>query len=77
MPFGKGQGSGQGLGRGSGQGGGMGRGGGRGKTGGSRSGAGPGGYCICPSCKERVVHQAGVPCYSMDCPKCGTKMVRE
>ncbi len=71
MPFGKGQGSGQGAGRG------MGRAGGRGRMGGSRSGAGPGGYCICPNCKERVIHQAGVPCYSMDCPKCGTKMVRE
>jgi len=77
MPFGKGQGPGQGQGSGQGTGRGMGRGGGRGRSSGGRPGIGPGGNCICPSCKERVVHQAGVPCYSMDCPKCGTKMLRE
>jgi hypothetical protein len=75
MPFGKGQGLGQGSGQGAGRD--MGRGGGRGRMGGSRSGAGPGGYCVCPSCKERVVHQAGVPCYSVNCPKCGANLVRE
>jgi len=68
MPFGrsKDQGSGRGIG-----------GGGRGKMAGSRPGAGPGGYCVCPGCGEKVVHQAGVPCYSVNCPKCGAKMVRE
>lgn len=76
MPFGGGTGQkGQGQGRGTGRG--MGRGGGRGKMGGTRLGAGPGGYCVCPSCRERVVHQARVPCYSVNCPKCGTKMIRE
>jgi len=43
---------------------------------GNRAGAGPGGYCICPSCGERSPHQQGVPCYNLICPKCGTKMVR-
>jgi len=39
-------------------------------------GAGPGGFCVCPSCGEKVVHQAGVPCFEINCPKCGTRMVR-
>ena len=49
---------------------------GRGRMGGTRSGAGPGGYCICPSCGKKVSHQAGVPCYSLSCPQCGARMVR-
>jgi hypothetical protein len=69
----RGQGSEQGSGRG--QGGGQGR--GRGRMGGNRPSAGPGGYCICPNCGEKVVHQQGVPCYSVNCPKCGAKMMRE
>jgi predicted Fe-Mo cluster-binding NifX family protein len=83
MPFGKGQGSGQGRGQSSGQGAGrgmgrgMGRGGGKGRSGGNRLGAGPGGNCVCPSCGEKLGHQAGVPCYSVSCPKCGANMVRE
>lgn len=65
------QGSGTGRGRGLGQG----RGGGR--MGGNRPVGGPGGYCICPSCGTKVAHQAGVPCYSVNCPKCGIRMARE
>jgi len=65
----------QGMRGGSGRG--MGRGGGRGRMGGNRPGAGPGGTCVCPSCGKRVAHQQGVPCYSMNCPQCGTKMRRE
>ncbi len=49
---------------------------GKGKLGEKGSGAGPGGNCICPNCKTVVVHQAGVPCFSVSCPKCGSKMVR-
>lgn len=60
-------GGGRGMGRG------MGRGGGRG----GRFRAGPGGYCICPSCGERVPHQLGSPCFENKCPKCGTVMTRE
>ena len=85
MPFGDGTGpGGQGPrtgrgrgGRGMGGGGGQGRGMGRGRMGGNRPGAGPSGNCICPSCGEKVLHQAGVPCYSLNCPKCGIRMVRE
>ncbi|HHT78436.1 MAG TPA: DUF5320 domain-containing protein [Actinobacteria bacterium] len=66
-PAGQGPGTGRGLGRGvySGRGGGMGR------------GAGIGGYCVCPSCGEKVPHQQGVPCSQTECPKCGTVMTRE
>jgi len=53
---------------------------GRGRSGRGRMGgpfaAGPGGTCVCPSCKNKVSHQVGVPCYQMKCPKCGTPMVR-
>lgn len=54
-----------------------GRGGGRGLMGGTRQGAGLGGKCICPKCGARIIHQRGVPCYSVNCTKCGTKMARE
>ena len=50
---------------------------GRGRMGGNRPGAGPSGYCVCPSCGTKVAHRQGVPCYSIECPKCGAKMVRE
>lgn len=40
-------------------------------------GAGPAGFCICPNCGEKIKHQAGVPCYTVKCPKCGTSMMRE
>jgi len=72
MPFGKGKGP-----RGQGPGRGTGRGSGQGRMGRIRPSAGPGGYCICPDCGERIVHQVGVPCYSVNCPKCGAQMVRE
>ena len=39
--------------------------------------AGPGGYCLCPNCGEKVVHQLGTPCYEQKCPKCGTALTRE
>jgi len=54
-------------------GGGRGRGVGRG---GPQS-AGPSGFCVCPSCGEKTLHQRGVPCSSMKCPKCGKQMGRE
>lgn len=52
--------------------------GGRGRMGGPFA-AGPGGACVCtnPECKSEVSHQAGVPCYQMKCPKCGSPMVRK
>jgi len=50
---------------------------GAGRMGGNRAGAGPGGKCICPSCKTEVDHQVGMPCYSVKCPKCGAQMTRK
>jgi len=47
------------------------------RMGGTRPGAGPGGNCVCPSCGEKVPHKQGAPCYSVNCPKCGSKMARE
>ncbi len=50
---------------------------GRGRGGGNKPDSGPGGYCVCPKCGERIPHRAGRPCYEISCPKCGTKMVKE
>jgi len=47
-----------------------------GRMGGNRSGTGPGGICICPNCGEKVSHKQGTPCFNLNCPKCGSKMVR-
>lgn len=44
---------------------------------GNRAGAGPVGYCVCPLCGKRVIHQRGLPCLDINCPKCGAKMIRE
>jgi len=52
------------------------RGQGRGSGGGNRPGAGPSGVCVCPKCGHEVPHTVGTPCYSIACPKCGTKMLR-
>jgi hypothetical protein len=79
MPRGDGTGppwgSGPRTGRGGGKGGG--RGAGMGRMGGTRAGAGPAGNCVCPGCGATVPHQAGAPCYGVNCPKCGTAMVRQ
>ena len=56
---------------------GAGRGGGRGRMSGSKAGAGPGGECVCPSCGATASHQVGLPCYQIECPKCGSSMVRK
>lgn len=47
---------------------------GRGRKG---AGMGPGGFCVCPSCGEKVKHQRGMPCAETTCPKCGAHMVRK
>jgi len=73
MPRGDGTGP---LGQGPGTGRRMGRGGGRGRMGGNQPGAGPSGICVCPNCNLSAPHKVGVPCYGMNCPKCGAKMVR-
>ncbi len=68
-PWGSGPGTGRGFGRASGR--------GKGKVRGIRPGEGPSGNCICPNCGATVPHQMGIACYSLNCPKCGTKMVRD
>lgn len=35
------------------------------------------GYCVCPQCGEKEIHQRGVPCVQRTCPKCGTAMIRQ
>ena len=59
-----------------GQGPGTGRGVGR-SQGGNRPGAGPGGNCVCPNYGATAPHQAGQPCYQVQCPKCGAQMARQ
>jgi hypothetical protein len=56
---------------------GLGRGNRGGRMRGNNPGAGPGGNCICPKCNEQVAHRFGEPCYTVNCPKCGTQMIRE
>jgi ribosomal protein S26 len=64
-----GQGNGMGRGRGSGRGGGLGR---------NKGGAfGPGGFCVCARCGEKIPHQQGIKCTSLKCPNCGKTMIRE
>lgn len=67
-PFGSGPRGGRGMGRGQGL--------GRTNPRGIRPGMGPGGECRCPGCGTKVSHQPGVPCSSLNCPKCGRPMVR-
>ena len=40
-------------------------------------GMGAGGYCICPKCNERILHQHAMPCQEQKCPKCRSRMMRE
>jgi len=47
-----------------------------GRNRGNRPGAGPSGTCVCPECGYSVAHRAGSPCFSIKCPKCGTRMIR-
>lgn len=54
---------------------GLGLGGGQGRN---KGGAfGPGGYCVCAKCGEKVPHQQGIKCTTIKCPSCGNTMVRE
>lgn len=39
-------------------------------------GPGPGGFCRCPACHFKVVHEQGIPCIQVQCPRCGQRMER-
>ena len=54
---------------------GLGRGGGRGRNNGGAFGVG--GYCVCAQCGEKIPHQRGIKCTSLQCPKCGRQLIRE
>ncbi|MGC8881163.1 MAG: cation diffusion facilitator family transporter [Minisyncoccia bacterium] len=40
------------------------------------AGRGPGGYCICPKCGYKILHQRGVPCSILKCPNCKINLKR-
>lgn len=42
----------------------------------TRPGAGPTGECVCPRCGARTPHRMRMPCNEVQCPMCGTLMVR-
>ena len=41
------------------------------------TGEGPGGYCACQKCGYKIPHARGVPCSTLECPKCKINLVRE
>jgi len=30
--------------------------------------------CVCPSCGYKETHKRGIPCSTINCPKCGTPL---
>jgi cation diffusion facilitator family transporter len=40
-------------------------------------GYGPNGNCICPKCDYSILHQKGIPCSSLKCPKCNIRLERK
>jgi predicted DNA-binding protein (UPF0251 family) len=40
-------------------------------------GGGAAGFCICPKCGYKKLHESGVPCQGERCPECRGKLVRE
>ena len=40
-------------------------------------GGGPGGYCVCQKCGYKIPHERGIPCSTLECPKCKINLVRE
>lgn len=37
----------------------------------------PGGYCICPSCGEKIPHKENIRCNEIKCPKCSNLMIKD
>jgi hypothetical protein len=56
---------------------GRGKGAGRGRRGGAGAGIGVGGECVCVECGTTKPHEVGIPCYEVNCPKCGKPMQRK
>jgi len=40
------------------------------------AGKGPGDYCVCEKCGYKIIHERGIPCSSLKCPKCGINLKR-
>ncbi|MDD2646724.1 MAG: cation diffusion facilitator family transporter [Patescibacteria group bacterium] len=40
-------------------------------------GGGPGGYCVCPKCGYKILHERGIPCLTFECPKCKINLIRK
>ena len=40
------------------------------------AGKGPSGYCVCEKCSYKTPHQRGIPCSSLQCPKCNINLKR-
>ena len=40
-------------------------------------GGGPSGYCVCQKCGYKTLHQRGIPCSTLECPKCKNSLIRE
>ncbi len=38
---------------------------------------GPGGQCVCLKCNYEISHQHGVPCFTLQCPKCKINLERK
>lgn len=41
------------------------------------AGQGPGGYCVCPKCGYKILHQRGIPCSALQCPNCKINLERK
>ena len=54
---------------------GLGCGGGQGRNNGGAFG--PGGFCVCAKCGEKIPHKQGIKCTTIKCPKCGHTLIRE
>ncbi len=49
----------------------------KGGQGNSRPGLSLEEFCECPKCEYHVLHEPGVPCFSLTCPDCKTSLIRK